>query len=175
MITNNFKNFCATILEASNSYIGLLPVHDIDGQTWYARASIGTGNFPNFTSYTARTNKWFAGISIGSGARSESVNDYELQTPIFDNFGLTATPEYGLDNGNPYVEYTISIENTGSSSITVSEIGYIQYTNVTQSQGVVDSNSRVTPVLFDRTLLNTPVTIAAGGTGTITYRLKTTI
>ena len=176
MITNNFKNLCATLLESSLAYIGLLPVVDYRNRTWYASTHIGADNYyPVGPLVYAREYDYSPGISIGSGTRAESASDYELQTPIFNGYTMTIDKSLGLDSGNPYLEFTISIENTDSNSIMVSEIGYFQLVAVTQEQNVTDPYSRSANLMLDRTVLSTPVTIAAGETETIVYRLKTTL
>ena len=176
MITNNFKNLCATMLEMTGLNMGILPVVDTQNRTYYIACALNSGYPLIVYDDRVRTEVYFSGISIGSGNREESSSDYDLQTPIFEGFSATVTKEHGLDNGDPYLEYTIDIENTGENSITINEIGYVQSFRVLPEQLVaVPVTVYSCAALVDRTVLSSPVTIAVGETKTITYRLKTTI
>ena len=172
MITKNFKALMATILiTMDGSAPGYLPVTDYNGTQLYLSAK--NGAFPASVTTNIRIGSTVnQGIYLGSGNRQESENDNDLQTRI--TTGLTAqTPSKvaGIDeNGNPYLEYLFTLTNTTENSIVVKEIGYVQglYAATSLGQSVALKN-----FLLDRTVLQTPVTIRAGESAAVKYRLKT--
>ena len=172
MITKNFRALLTTILESMDgAAIAALPVTDYNGAQLYLSSKAGA--FPATVTTAVRIGSTVnLGIYLGSGNRQESENDYNLQTRI--TTGLTAqTPSKvtGLDSdGNLYLEYLFTLTNTTENAIIVREIGYVQgiYAGTT-----VGSTVSLKNFLLDRTVLQTPVTIPAGESAAIKYRLKT--
>lgn len=114
------------------------------------------------------------GVWIGSGTTPAAVTDYALENRITSGAsGRCVVPsDTGVDeNGNPQIMMVLTITNTGSSSITVSEVGFFQ--NVKASTSPNSGGGSGTLIMLDRTLLNTPATIPAGESAAITYTLKT--
>ena len=113
-----------------------------------------------------------AGFCFGTGSTAPTENDYILESQLTTGFTAVLTnTARGVDsNDKPYAEYTFTVTNTGSSTITISEIGIITNNAAccTSSTGTTASNNAV---LIDRTLLDSAVTIAAGNSAAIKYRL----
>ena len=173
MITKNFKNFLASILCTRGTYaMGWLPIKTVQNQNKYTASYFGSSSyFPSTVSSNVRTDYTGAGVQLGSGTTPATENDYRIETPIGStNVAVAVTAQNVLDNDDLCVQYDILVTNNRSSDLTIAEIGYAQTIAVTDSKGSTSPSSSV--VLFDRTVLDTPVEIPAGEQGTIRYRLK---
>lgn len=107
-----------------------------------------------------------AGIIIGSGTTPPTVDDYALENQITEGFGsVTSFPllaEQVYKSGG--IVSCCSITNTSDTDdITINEIGYIR--------GCGGSWT----ILYDRIVLDEPITIAPNETRTIEYRLNISI
>lgn len=171
MVTRNFINLLAMALQ-SGSNLGALLVRSADGSTRYLTGGSHTfySNPTKDTTLTAVN----AGISVGTGNTAATEDDWQLAEPITSGVNLTVTAtRYGSDDhGVPYAEYNVTVTNTGSDPITVKEIGYKQTVKAAKYPGYSSGTSDCV-CLIDRTVLDTPVTIAAGDAGIITYKLRT--
>lgn len=112
----------------------------------------------------------YSGIWVGSGNTPPSENDYFLETPITS--GLTGTTSgamrYDAETNSLGYRLTVTINNTGSNSITISEIARTCLFNVATAVG--ESLGYTTKhIMIDRCLLSNPVTIPAGTAGVIYY------
>lgn len=174
MVTRNFLNILAMALQAGSA-TGSLPIRTVTGEVRYAGGP-GTNSFPGASLTTAVTlNKDAAGISVGTGSTPAKDSDYNLEAPITAgiNLALAKTGDGIDEDGCPYVKYDITVTNTGSDPITVTEIGYKQNYGVTSKYPGSATESTAYVVLLDRSVLSTRVTIAAGDAGIITYKLRT--
>ena len=167
MITSGFKNAMAQLLSSGGSDKGLLPVKDLSGTTAYLA---GYDSFPATVTTTFTTTAANAGVSVGTGNTAATDGDYQLESTITSGLTGTVTVDKGLENSDSYIRLAVELTNTSGSSITVSEIGYKQAFEVAATQGGTTTTSVV--CLVDRTVLTTPLTIAAGGTATIGYQLS---
>ena len=170
MITRNFKELLALVLGSTSVVYGSRPVKDTDGRMWYATPQF---QFPSSITTTPTLTANALGISIGTGNTAATENDYCLEAPITSGVTLTLTAtKGGCDSpGDPYVEYYITVTNTGSSAITVKEICYKQKMKATAKPGGTGSSDVI--VMLDRTVLTEPMTVPAGDAGVIIYKLKT--
>lgn len=96
-----------------------------------------------------------SGIVVGAGNTPPTINDYKLENQITN--GITSSIGFS-ENGR-----VITITNTSADNITIKEIGFV---------GSAYKSSSGYSCLIDRTLLETPLTIPAGGVGIITYNLS---
>lgn len=178
MITKNYKNLCAMFLVADPVYsTGLLTCKRRNGGTKYLGGYFSS-SFPYsvFSENLYTGSGIIGGIGVGTGNSAESEDSYDLDSMITSGLSATITRTRGLDDGNPYIEYTIALQNTGSSSVTIREIGYfqtVQFRDTQYDQAI--QPSQLDGILMDRTLLTSPVTIAASATKTIKYRLKSVL
>ena len=175
MITKNFKNLLASFLAASGGATnGYLPVKGVNGTTYYVAAYLNDG-FPRAVTAGFTNTAANAGISVGRGTTAATEDDYQLESPITSGLSGTLNRTIALDeNGNQFVRYDLILTNSTNSDITVGEIGYKQQIRATTAQGATTSNNLYV-CLIDRTVLTTPVTIAAGDYAVIRYTLKTVI
>lgn len=110
------------------------------------------------------------GIYLGSGTTTPTENDYSLETPITSGITATTTRNnmYDSENNRTFVRIAITVTNTGSSPVTISEVGKANQFDTANAIGTVVGSPRKT-VLVDHTVLENPVTIPAGEGGVIFY------
>jgi len=169
MVTRNFLNILAMALQSGHP-MGCLQVHDVNGNS---RFLSGIPGFPDSPTKSFTLNAAAAGISIGTGSTPATEDDFQLEEPITSGVTVTLTgTEYGAESPwYPYVKFDLTITNTGANPLVVTEVGYKQTVYATRYIG---STARAdTIVLIDRCVLDTPVTIAPGDAGIVTYRLQT--
>ena len=176
MITNNFRAVMSTVLQKCTTACGMLPVKATNGTTYYVSPNFGTSGFPGSLTQTLSRATGTAGIQLGSGTTAATVDDYALESIITaSTVSCTVTQTPSLDSdGNPYLLLVLTITNTGSSAVTIGEVGYAQSIYAATALAGTSCSGRV--CLIDRTVLASPITIAAnGGIGFISYKLTTEI
>jgi hypothetical protein len=126
----------------------------------------GNNNFPGTVGHSVQLSV-AQGIWLGSGTTPPTEMDYNLESRITSGLAVSGTVvTYDADqNGNPYLVYLFSLTNTSSSTITISEIGYVQQ----MSGSGYGSDSYI---LLDRTVLENPITIEPGEDAAVKYELK---
>ena len=175
MINKNFKAWLqATLLANANK--GLIPVTLPNGNTAYLAPYFNNNQiFPYATpSPDAMISSSIAsrGIYIGSGNTPATENDYTLQSFISSGITSTGTYSHNLDGNNPYKGFTITLNNTTSSDITVREVGYAIACYTSNTLNNAGSQNYL---LIDRTVLDNPLTVPANGTAVLYYELKSII
>lgn len=177
MLTKNFKNLMAMILQSRGSAVssGLPCVTISNAERNLSPHFADYYSFPYAAYRDCRLND-DAGIHFGSGTTTATEDDYYLESKIRAGLQFQLGVVNGMDEaGNPYIRYDIlvtNVNNIGGNSITIGEIGYTQ--NVIVINAAETGNDRVT-VLLDRTVLNTPVTLAPQEYAMIRYTLKTVV
>lgn len=172
MVTRNFLNILAMTLESGNN-VGCLRCRDVNGDSRFLTGSVTSSGFPYTTEKTFTLTASAAGISIGTGTAPESEDDYNLEQTITSGVNVVITgTSYGAESPwYPFVKYDLTITNTGANPLVVTEVGYKQ--TLQTSTLIGSSASANTVLLLDRCVLDTPVTIAPGDAGIVTYRLQT--
>ena len=174
MITRNFKNYLAMILQAGSPYESCLPITTANGLTLYLVT--GPSGFPNSIYYTGTLSAASYGISVGRDGTPPTEWDYNLGDTITSGISISVaqnTRTAGQDGGDPWIEYAVTVTNTGAAAVTVREIGYKQNLYGTLLPGDTSGTTTFGTCLLDRTVLPAPITIAPGDAGVIHYRLKT--
>ena len=170
MITKQYKEALRILFSGCGGSI-----MDVTGSNITAAANIAYYNsgYCWITHYYAlktgaQTNNYTSGgIYLGDGTAAESEDDYKLAGNIITTISHSTTVSCSTDeNGNGVTTAKITVTNTGSSDITISEIGAV--TNFYYS-----TNTSVKKILADRTLLENPITLAPGEVGQITYTITT--
>ena len=165
MITANFKNIVRDILQKYSNY-GAYPLKTTSNQTKYT-----VGSAPTPATLQVATTISNPGIFIGSGSTPPTENDYKLENMITSGFTGAVTYSHHMNEGVHSLVYDITITNTSDSPITISEVGYAVTVACASSIGSTSTSNAT--ILYDRTVLPTPVTIAAGDFESIRYTLKT--
>lgn len=105
-------------------------------------------------------------IILGNGTnQGESPEDFRLESQITTNLSCDSV---SVSRNTTVKTYTATFSNSGTSDITVTEIGYVSRILYTYSNW----NYIYDDFLMDRTALETPITIPAGESRTITYTLS---
>lgn len=116
-----------------------------------------------------------AGVCFGLGTTPPTVDDYKLENQITAGVTITRTSETGGrdQNGNPLYDTVYSIKNNTAAAITVSEIGW-RVDALCNSRMFAGGGGyyNTYSLLIDRTVLDNPITIAAGETGLVKYTVS---
>lgn len=102
-------------------------------------------------------------IILGNGTTEPTPEDYCLESQITTNLSCD---NVSVSRNTTVKTYTATFSNSGTSPITVTEIGYVSRTGYGTDHMVYDD------FLMDRTVLETPITIPAGESRTVTYELS---
>lgn len=113
---------------------------------------------------TGYDSSYYTNLVVGSGTTPVTEDDYCLESEITTLSSVAVTTSRNCANGT--VTYKKTMTNTSSDAITVSEIG-IAFIAVYATSGTSSSGTAF-PVLAFREVLDTPITVAAGDTFTIT-------
>lgn len=114
------------------------------------------------------------GVRFGTGSTPANKDDYKLESPITSGLAIT-NPTIDTTSGVTQIPMEVSdgkytyvvpfmVQNTTESEINIWEIGLFGEVGTSTSY-------RVSHVLFERTVLSEPITIAPGETKTVTYKL----
>lgn len=104
-------------------------------------------------------------IVLGNGTTEPTPEDYRLESQITTNLSCDSV---SVSRNTTVKTYTATFSNSGTSDITVTEIGYVSRILYTYSNW----NYIYDDFLMDRTVLETPITIPAGESRTVTYELS---
>lgn len=120
---------------------------------------------PSINSDTSSANGAKNGVLFGDNATPARYEDTKLLGNLFTNGSVSYAQSVNETEDGKYVELTTvyTITNTGDSDFTVAEVGIV-------SGGNYANFSRT--YLMDRTVLDEPVTIPAGGVGVVTYTIR---
>ena len=178
MITRNYKNILKDILQNTGRY-------PVEGGAYGAyllktptnESVYTTQQPPQLPEYPTRVAKdnTSGGVVIGSGSTPAQESDYWLSNQITSGFDGYVSDVHQTDNdGNHGIVLSVIIMNTGSSNLTIGEIGYSLHVLSSVHEGGDSSyTSMLRNVLIDRTVLDSPITIGAGQAAIIDYALKT--
>lgn len=103
------------------------------------------------------------GVMFGDGTAEVSKSDYKLSGNIINTITTSAKDQSTHNDGQVIKSTVYTITNTGDNPITISEIGY--FSNVGYDNSYICT-------LVERTLLETPLTIPAGGIGQVVYTIR---
>lgn len=175
MITRHYKRIVKDILQRGGAKYDAYAVTASNGRPYYTAQEQ-----PNYsadqTAMSMSTDQ--PGVIIGSGTAAESETSYWLAQQITSGFTGSVLPTHEMVDGTHALCLYVTIANTGNSSITISEIGYALITPLmrrpSDSQFIGSPYPIEKNVLIDRTVLASPITIAAGNSVRLKYALKTT-
>ena len=103
------------------------------------------------------------GIVFGDSDEPESEDDYYLKGSIIN--GLTASAAVEKVAGSVKKNFTLT--NNTSSPVTIKEVGFYAQFYFTDMAG----GGNAVYIMVDRTVLDTPLTIPAGGIGQVEYTI----
>ena len=174
MFTRNwYKAFSAifagenggTFLNAWNSEVDIVASYD------HLRLGVNSSahTIPSLYHLRAGDLSQYGGVYLGTGTTPPTFEDIAMSGDLITtyNYSTVVTKTFNANGGVKFAcEYTVT--NTGSSAFTVGEIGL--FANLRDT-----SNSGGFKALLERTVLDTPITIEAGGVGKIHYTVEYSI
>ena len=113
-----------------------------------------------------QTYNGLGGVRLGTGDTPATVDDYKLSGNLITGYNFTV--KIGTQNSaeSDKITATYTITNTSSSAITIKEVGIVA--KMADSTGTPQIQHMG---LLERTVLDTPVTIPAGGVGQVVYTI----
>lgn len=110
------------------------------------------------------------GVIFGDGTTPPTISDYCLSGNIISGITMSSTRSATCTENAAETSVLYTITNNNTEAITIGEIGYIGYNQYYKDSTSTSSNSE--RLLLERTVLESPITIEAGGVGQITYTLR---
>lgn len=104
----------------------------------------------------------YTGVIFGSGTTPPTIDDYKLSGDIITTISAAVNHTFTTDDDGSCYQCLYTITNTGTSEITIGEVALFA--------GAASSSSK--KFLVERTVLDSPVTIPAGGIGQVTYAIR---
>lgn len=157
MLTKNwYKGIAAAAVGAKDTAV------DEKGTT----RSLYSGGFAFNMNNTISTSQGIASyVRIGTGTTPPTPDDYNLSGTQITKISSTYTDQgTTVENGVATKTVIYTVTNTDTTDITIGEIALFS--------GMKYSSSSTAAFMFDRTVLDTPVTIPAGGIGQVTYTIR---
>lgn len=103
------------------------------------------------------------GTILGTGTTPPTLDDYQLSGNQITTFTYSVNTTKTADDNGIEMSFTFTITNTGSESFTIGEVAVF---------GKPGGKNAEHNALLERTVLDTPVTISAGGVGQVTYTIR---
>lgn len=145
-----------------NIYGGVYPTLINYNGTEVKPASIGLQLSANSFKYIANGDSPLTSsgnVIFGTGTKEPDINDYALSGDIIKNLTAGITQAVNFDATYHEIVTTYILTNGNGEAVTIGEVGVKNYAS---KNGY----------LFERTVLDTPVTIPAGGIGQVTYTVR---
>lgn len=114
--------------------------------------------------YTTSSNGGTGGVIFGTGSTPPSIDDYCLSGEIVTGFNWTVSVNKTESDSGVSVKAIYTITNGNSESITIREVALMSSLNGNYIGEAYCG-------LIERTVLDTPVTIPAGGIGQVEYTI----
>ena len=108
----------------------------------------------------------YYGVRFGTGDTPPTLDDYKLSGNNVTGLTFSTNVVWVKDDDGDGATATYTITNNNTTDVTIQEVGLFQQIYTTRSKE--DSTYQ----LWERTVLDSPVTIPAGGVGQITYTLR---
>lgn len=111
--------------------------------------------------YTANT---YSGVVFGTGTAPVTFDDYTLSGTEITSYTYSRTVTKSVDELGMSITGLYTITNTSNESFTIGEVGLrCTYNGSSGSSNII---------MIERTVLESPVTIPAGGVGQVTYTIR---
>ena len=165
MLTRNYYNqlyshLCSQIITGG--------LKDCNGNTYntyvYGSGRFSDNSWVNFLSRCSSVNGSYGTLTfvVGSGNTPATLDDYKLES-IISAVG-SVTPSDAVDEAGNYMKL-FTVKNIGTEPFTVAECGIT-------APAYRNQYGEIANVLVDRTVLEKPITVPAGGVCIITYKVE---
>ena len=104
-------------------------------------------------------------MKFGDGNTHATIDDYCLSGNLLTNLGITDNTTRTVEDGGVTVQHVYTITNKNTEDITIREVGMVA--GIPYGTSVSKHMA-----LIERTVLDSPITIPAGGVGLITYTIR---
>lgn len=169
MILNNFKRALAGAMSYTTGVPGGLDAGGYE-RSFYNATAETSSLFLNFNKMLSTTNSsnGYGSVFFGDGDTPPTANDYKLSGYTFTSSDITVTPTVTTTVDDECVTTTgvYNITNITDKEITIREV----CARARCLQGASSSNYQ--QFMLERTVLDSPVTIPAGGIGQVTYTIR---
>lgn len=118
------------------------------------------------TILTSITNSTWRGVAFGTGNTPPTADDYNLTGNVISSLSGSYAQNVNADEDSTTLTIVYTLTNTGTADVTIGEIGMFN-----QGYNRTDVAYKSTYML-ERTALDEPVTIPAGGVGKVTYTIR---
>ena len=105
-----------------------------------------------------------SGVLFGTGDTPASLDDYKLAGTVIQNIAALVHKTYSYSEAQPSLKMVYMITNNNEAAITIKEVAL-------NLQFDYNANGSSIGCVIDRTVLDTPVTIPAGGVGQVEYTI----
>ena len=105
-----------------------------------------------------------SGVVFGTGTTPPTIDDYCLSGDLITGISCSAVVSNADDDNGVTTTAVYTVTNANSEDITIGEIGLMASLDNTSS-----SDKKA---FIERTVLDTPITIPAGGVGQVTYTIR---
>lgn len=188
MVTDNFRKLLIGALIGDVKQIIPITTMYSEQPVWYAgntrdyipltydRASNGIysaflGAFLKYKPTGSSSANSSRGVCFGDGDTPPTPADLNISGNVFSTYNALYSLSTGVDDsGHLYVKARYTITNTGNEAFTIKEIGLFAAPSLRKGPDIVVAGSF--SILLDRTVLDTPVTIPAGGFGQVVYTIR---
>lgn len=169
-------NSCLGRFYSTSDYSGAYSYVQISNPfTMMGNIANGSYMSPSSGRYSDLSGKFPYGVVFGDGTVAPSTDDYCLSGNAITGLvkGTNVTIASRLERGDAYEEQTCvyTISNTSAKAITIGEIALAgaYYTGTGTNSA---ASYRTMPFIIERTVLDSPITIEAGGIGQVTYTIR---
>lgn len=105
----------------------------------------------------------YCGVVFGTGNTPPTLDDYKLGGDLITTISAAVVTTKSADETGCEVTTVYTLNNYGSAYITIGEVATV----VTYAKAGEENK-----IMIERTVLDSPVTITAGGVGQVTYTTK---
>lgn len=158
-------------LDLNNSYWDITCFMYSSGNNVPRINCAATKNLNSHTIYS--TTDGISGVVFGDGDTPVTINDYALSGNILSGFAWSNSTNKVFDETGFTINSLFTITNNNSDSITIKEVALYGYLSQTYSSITATSTDSYSQrFMIERTVLDAPVTIPAGGVGQVTYTIR---
>lgn len=168
------KNFYAAIFAPSLEEGGQIPVdggtktytrpNEANTQSVYKNIYNGLGFYG--MNKTLSTSKTTCRAILGTGTTPPTFDDYDLSGSIIKTISsAVASTSKTVEEDGITIRTTWTVTNTGDAAITIGEVAFF-------SDRTSSASSSGYGMCIERTVLEEPITIEAGGVGQVTYTIR---
>lgn len=158
----------ATYTSGKDTYTGIdgVTTNFIGGNDYYFQYGRDVESKQCPSIYRLRTSySSSGGVILGTGNTPPTIDDCKLSGELVTGYIFSVTVQTNIDNYGSTTTALYTITNTSSKTITICEIGLMA---ILSSSG----SSAQAQALLERTVLDVPLTIEAGGVGQLTYSIR---